>query len=318
MVDAVRNDRSVSGQPVAKQSPARLAQTLRAISRARMAYLFMAPAYLLMLLFIAYPLVRSLWLSLFEWNGITPAKYIGLANFNALLHDDTLPKVIYNTMAFAVVTAAGTVLLGFVLAVVIERRVKGWAIFKVTYFLPVMMSMTVVGLLWGQLYDPTFGPINVLLKAMGVAKPPVWMGDPKVALYAIIAVAIWQYAGFPMIVLLAAMEGIPGDTHDAATIDGVNVMQRVMHIIFPMIKQVFAVIVMLQLIFGLKVFDVIWVMTQGGPGESTTVLGVYLYRNAFVYTHFGYGSAVAVFMTVIIFTLSMLYQRYIRPEAVEY
>ena len=114
------------------------------------------------------------------------------------------------------------------------------------------------------------------------------------------------------------MENIPLDIHDAATIDGVNGWQRIVLVIFPLVRSVFAVIVMLQIIFSLKVFDIVWVMTQGGPGESTSVLGVYLYRNAFIYTHFGYASAVAVVMTIIIFTLSMLYQRYISPEAIEF
>jgi raffinose/stachyose/melibiose transport system permease protein len=144
------------------------------------------------------------------------------------------------------------------------------------------------------------------------------MGDPKITLYAIVGVTIWQYAGFPMIVFLAAMENIPLDIHDAATIDGVNAWQRIARIIFPMIKNVIAVMVMLQIIFSLKVFDVIWVMTQGGPGEATNVLGIYLYRNAFVYTYFGYGSAIAVVMAAIIFAISMLYRRYIRVEAIEF
>lgn len=291
---------------------------LRQAYKAKLAYAFLAPAFLLIITFIAYPLVRSLILSLYEWNGITQPKFIGLTNFKFLFQDDTLFKALYNTIAFSVLTTAGTVTIGFLLAVAIERRVMGWSFFKVIYFLPVMMSITVVGLLWGQLFDPTFGPINVFLKALGVAKPPVWMGDPKVALYAIIGVTIWQFSGFPMIVFLAAMEGIPLDIHDAATIDGISTGGRITRIIFPMIKHVIAVIVMIQIIFSLKVFDIVWVMTQGGPGESTTVLGIYLYRNAFIYTHFGYGSAVAVFMAAIIFAISMLYQRFIRPEVIEY
>jgi ABC-type sugar transport system permease subunit len=294
------------------------ATQLRQAFKAKLAYVFLAPAFLLIITFIAYPLVRSLILSLYEWNGITQPQFIGLTNFKFLFQDDTLFKALYNTIAFSVLTTAGTVTIGFLLAVAIERRVMGWSFFKVIYFLPVMMSITVVGLLWGQLFDPTFGPINVFLKALGVAKPPVWMGDPKVALYAIIGVTIWQFSGFPMIVFLAAMEGIPLDIHDAATIDGVNTWGRITRIIFPMIKHVIAVIVMIQIIFSLKVFDIVWVMTQGGPGESTTVLGIYLYRNAFIYTHFGYGSAVAVFMAAIIFAISMLYQRFIRPEVIEY
>jgi ABC-type sugar transport system permease subunit len=286
--------------------------------KARMAYLFLAPAFLLLIIFIAYPLVQSLFLSLYEWNGITQPKFVGLLNFKFLMEDSTFLLALKNTVLFSLLTTAGTVIIGFLLAVAVERRVMGWSLFKVIYFLPVMMSFTVVGLLWGRLYDPTFGPINLLLKAVGVAKPPIWLGEPHLALYAIIAVTIWQYSGFPMIVFLAAMENIPLDLHDAATMDGVNTWQRIVNLIFPMVKQVFAVIVMLQIIFSLKVFDIIWVMTQGGPGESTTVLGVYLYRNGFVYTYFGYGSTVAVMMTIIIVAMSLVYQRFVRPERIEY
>ncbi len=292
--------------------------TLHRMYKARLAYLFLAPAFLLLILFIVYPLVRSLHLSLFQWNGITKPVFIGLDNFVQLLQDSSFLNALKNTLAFAVLTTTGAVGIGFLLAVAIERRLVGWQAFKIIYFLPVMMSATVVAMLWGQLLDPTFGPINVILKSIGVAKPPVWMGDPKVTLYAIIGVTIWQYAGFPMIVLLAAMENIPGDIHDAATIDGVNGWQRMTRIIIPMIKNVLAVIIMLQIIFSLKVFDVVWVMTQGGPGEATSVLGVYLYRNAFVYTYFGYASTVAVVMAVIIVTLSLTYRRFVKVEAIEY
>lgn len=292
--------------------------TLQQMYKARLAYLFLAPALILLILFIAYPLLRSLYLSLFQWNGITKPAYIGLENFAQLVHDRSFLNALYNTIAFAILTTIGTVGIGFLLAVAIERRLVGWQAFKIIYFLPVMMSATVVAMLWGQLLDPTFGPVNLILKAVGVDKPPIWLGDPKITLYVIISVTIWQYAGFPMIVLLAAMENIPGDIHDAATIDGVNDFQRMARIIVPMIKNVLAVIIMLQIIFSLKVFDVIWVMTQGGPGEATNVLGVYLYRNAFVYTYFGYGSAVAVVMTIIIVTLSLTYRRFIKVEAIEY
>jgi ABC-type sugar transport system permease subunit len=295
-----------------------LAEKLHQIYKARLAILFLAPAFLLMITFIAYPLVRSLYLSLFKWNGITKPQFIGLQNFSILFQDASFYNALLNTLKFAILTTAGTVIIGFFLAVAIERQVMGWKTFKIIYFLPVMMAMTVVGMLWGQLLDPTFGPVNAILKALGMAKPPVWMGNPRITLYAIIGITIWQYAGFPMIVFLAAMENIPLDIHDAATIDGVNAWQRIARIIFPMIKNVIAVMVMLQIIFSLKVFDVIWVMTQGGPGEATSVLGVYLYRNAFVYTYFGYGSAIAVVMAAIVFTISMLYRRYIKVEVIEF
>jgi raffinose/stachyose/melibiose transport system permease protein len=178
--------------------------------------------------------------------------------------------------------------------------------------------MTVVGLLWGRLLDPTLGPINVVLSALGVDKPPIWLGDPKTSLNTIIAVSVWQYSGFPMIIFLAEMENIPYEIHDAATIDGVSTLQRIWFIIIPLVKHVFAMIVLLQIVFSFKVFDIVWAMTSGGPGDSSTVLGVYLYRVAFQYTWFGYGSAVAVFMLIIIFSLSLLYRYFVKVEETRY
>lgn len=292
--------------------------TLHQAYKARVAYLFAAPAFLLMFIFIAYPLVESLILSLYQWNGITSRQFIGLHNFLMLFTDEVFWLALYNNVKFTLFTTAGTVFIGFLLAVAVERRVRGWALFKVVYFLPVMMSMTVVGLLWGRLLDPTLGPINLFLKRMGISKPPVWLGNPHTALNVIIAVSVWQYSGFPMIIFLAAMENIPLQIHDAATIDGVNSWQRIWHIIFPLVKHVFIMITILQIIFSFKVFDIVWAMTQGGPGDSSSVLGVYLYKTAFRYTWFGYGSAVAVMMFVIIFTISLFYLRFIKPEEVEY
>jgi ABC-type sugar transport system permease subunit len=295
-----------------------LGQKAHELYQARLGIIFLIPAFSLIIIFIAYPLLRSLYLSLFEWNGITHPEFVGLENFKYLLQDASFLNALENTIVLAVTTTAGIVGVGFLLAVAIERRVRGWAVFKFVYFLPVMLSLTVVGMLWGELLDPTYGAVNVFLKFLGMEKPPVWLGDPNLALYAIIGITIWQYTGFAMIVLLAAMENIPPDIHDAATIDGVGSWGRITHIILPLVKPVLAVLVMLQLIFSMKVFDIVWVMTRGGPGEATSVLGVYLYKNAFVYTHFGYSSAIAVVMTVIIFTLSMVYQHFIDPEAIEF
>lgn len=296
----------------------RIKGTLHQAYKARVAYFFAAPAFLLIFVFIAYPLVESLILSLYQWDGIGARRFVGLYNFVMLFTDEVFWLALYNNVKFMLLTTAGTVLIGFLLAVAIERRVKGWPIFKVVYFLPVMMSMTIVGLLWGRLLDPTLGPINFFLKKMGISNPPVWLGNPRTVLNAIIAISIWQYSGFPMIIFLAAMENIPLQIHDAATLDGVNSWQRVWYIIFPLVKHVFAMIVILQIIFSFKVFDIIWAMTQGGPGDSSTVLGIYLYRVAFRYTWFGYGSAVAVMMFIIIFTISLFYLRFIRPGEVEY
>lgn len=282
------------------------------------AYVFLAPAFLLMAVFLAYPLVESMLLSLYQWNGISPREYIGLENFEMLLQDEVFFLALKNNVIFSVFTTLGTVSLGFMLALAIERRVRGWRYFKVIFFLPVMMSTTIVGLLWGRLLDPTYGPVNDILRNLGWGSPPQWLAEPGWAMAAIIIVSIWQYAGFPMIIYLAAIEGIPQEIHEAATLDGVNWWQRALRIILPMVKNVTFTIIMLQLIFSFKVFDIVYTMTLGGPGEATNVLGIYLYRTAFKYTQFGYGSAIAVLMFVIVFILSIFYLRQFRTERVEY
>ncbi len=280
------------------------------------AYFFVLPAFLLLAIFIVYPLVESLILSFYDWNGIGARTYTGLDNFRFLLEDRVFWLALKNNLLFTVLSTAGTVFLGFFLAVVIERRFRGWWFYKIVYYLPVMMSMTVVGILWGRILDPTLGPVNTLLKSLSVSSPPSWLGDPNLSLLTIIGVNIWQYAGFPMIILLAAMENIPPEIHDAATIDGVSNWQRIWYIIFPLIRTVFLMITVLQIIFSFKVFDIVWAMTQGGPGDSSIVLGVYLYKAAFRYSRFGYASAIAVAMFIIIFPLSLLYFRLTKLEEV--
>jgi ABC-type sugar transport system permease subunit len=296
----------------------RFGEFWRQVRNNAIAYIFLAPAFLLMAVFLAYPIIQSLLLSFYEWNGIAPRVYIGLENFERLFRDRVLILAITNNVVYSIFTTFGTVVLGFLLAYSIERRVRGWGIFKIAFFIPVMVGGTVIGLLWEKLLDPTFGAVNVLLTALGVENPPVWLGDPFYAMVSLIVVTIWQYAGFPMIIFLAAMEGIPQEIHDSATLDGVNWRQRATKIILPLVNNVTMTIILLQLIFSFKVFDIVWTMTQGGPGEATNVLAVYLYRTAFRFTEFGYGSAIAVVMFVIIFAMSMIYLRIFRPQQIEY
>lgn len=282
-------------------------------------YLFLLPALALLGLFIAYPIVHSLVISFLSWDGVLPWRFVGLDNFERLLNDGRFYDALWHNLVFMVLTTVGIVGLGFLLALAIERRVRGWQVFKIIYFLPVMLPMTVTGMLWGRILEPTLGPVNSFLRAIGLeALALPWLGDVRTSLPVIIVVTIWQYAGFGMILLLAAMENIPTDIHDAATIDGVDTIQRARYIILPMVSRVLAVVIMVQMIFSFKVFDIVWVMTHGGPGESSQILGTYLYRQAFQYHYLGYGSALALAMSAIIFAISIVYQRVFQPERSEF
>ena len=282
-------------------------------------YLFLAPAILLLLIFFAYPLADSLMLSFYKWKGLGARKFVGLANFEALLDDRFFWGATWHTLVFALVVTLGTVGIGYLLATVISRRVYGWRAYRIGFYLPVMLSVVVVAALWVRIYEFNWGLLNTFLRAVGLdvlALP--WLADVKYALAAVIIVPIWQYAGFPMIVTLAAIEGIPQDLHDAATIDGVSEWQRTWRLIFPLVRPVVASISVLQIIFSLKVFDLVWVMTKGSPGNSTAVLGTFLFRQGFETQKYGYASAVAVVMFLIVFTLTYLYQRLVKFDAVEF
>lgn len=282
-------------------------------------YLFLAPAVLLLLVFLAYPLADSLVLSFYKWKGLGARKFVGLDNFERLLDDRFFWGATWHTLVFALVVTLGTVGIGYLLATVISRRVFGSGVYRVGFYLPVMLSVVVVAALWVRIYEFNWGLLNTVLRAIGLdvlALP--WLADVKYALAAVIVVPIWQYAGFPMIVTLAAIEGIPQDLHDAATIDGVSEWQRTWRLIFPLVRPVVASISILQIIFSLKVFDLVWVMTKGSPGNSTAVLGTFLFRQGFETQKYGYASAVAVVMFLIVFTLTYLYQRLVKFDAVEF
>ena len=313
------SQRVTGSQTIREAETGRLSGIVRSINKNLIWYLFLTPAVVMMLAFLAMPLFESLQLSLFDWNGLLPPKYVGLDNFAELLEDRFFWGALWHTLAFAGVATLGTVLIGFLLAVVISRGAWGSSVYRVVFYLPVMLPMTVTGALWARIYENNFGLLNTLLRTIGLdALASPWLGTVNLSLWAIVAVSIWQFSGFPMIVLLAAIENISQEIHEAATLDGVNEWQRLRFLIVPLIRPVLISISMLQLIFSLKVFDLVWIMTKGGPGESSTVLGTYLYKEAFELHEYGYASAVAVVMFIVIFAITYAYQRVVKIEATEY
>jgi ABC-type sugar transport system permease subunit len=282
-------------------------------------YLFLTPAAALLLTFMGYPLVQSLQLAFYKWGGLLPRKFIGLENFIELGRDPYFWAALWHTLVFSVLVPAGTVGIGLLLAVAISRQVFGWKLFRVGYYLPVLLSMTVVAALWVRIYEYNYGLLNSLLRLVGLDNLALpWIADVRYSLWSVIVVVIWQYAGFPMVVLLAAIENIPQDLHDAATIDGVTEWQRLKNVILPLVEPVLISVSILQIIASLKVFDVVYVLTKGGPSESSSVLGTYLYKQAFELSEFGYASAIAVVMFAIIFVLTYLSQRFAKYHEVEF
>ena len=282
-------------------------------------YLFLAPAVALLIAFIGVPLYESLALSLYKWNGLRPPQWAGLQNFLDLPSDPYFWLALQHTLVFALLQTVFTVGLGLLLAVAISRRMPGHALYRFVFYLPAMVPAAVAAALWARILEPNYGVLNSFLRMVGLNFFALsWLANVDIALWTVIAVAVWNYCGFPTIVLLAAIEGIPEDLHDAATLDGVNAWHRLRHVIVPLIWPVLVSISVIQLIFSLKVFDIVWVMTRGGPAESTSVLGTYLYKTAFEQHQFGYASAIAMAMFAIIFTVTYVYYKLSKTQAIEY
>jgi ABC-type sugar transport system permease subunit len=276
------------------------------------ALVMIAPAVVLAVVFITYPMLESLRLSFFEFAGIGPQTYVGLDNYAAIVADPRVIGAVINNVIFAVALTLLTVSIGTILAAVIERRVRGWRFFKVIWFVPLVIPMTVTGIVWANAYDPHVGVINSLGGLVGI-ESNAYLADPSTALAALIFVAVWQTVAYPMIIILAAMEGVDPNIHDAATVDGVSASQRLFRVTLPNIRGVLLTVLLLQMIFSFKVFDVVWTMTQGGPGNVTDVLGTLVYKEAFSFHRFGTASAIAFMSSAIITIVAVLFLLRWRP-----
>jgi len=274
------------------------------------------PALVLAVGLILYPVVNTIQLSFQHWAGLGDETPAGLQNYIDLFSDGDLRVAITNNLLFAVVVTTGTVVLGTVLALAIDRRVRFWRIYRFVFFLPYIMPITVIAILWSNALDPNFGWITNLLGFIPGVSTGL-LADPNTAIWVVCWVAIWQLAGFPMVYMLAALGAIPNEIREAALLDGAGPVQMAMRVSIPLCKDTLATVTLLQLIFSFKVFDVVQALTQGGPGNSTQVLGTLIYRDAFINNTFGYASTIAVVATLIIVLISLGYLAVFKPGKIE-
>jgi len=263
-------------------------------------YLFVLPIALFFAVFVAFPFLRSFYLSLTEWSGFTSPRFIGLRNFQSLADDPVFWKALRTTIIYTAVTTILQTTLPMLLAVFINIGWRGGVVFRTLLFIPVIVSFVVTALLWQLIYDPNFGTLNQVLRAVGLdALAHPWLADPMTVVPAIMLVSLWQSLGFYMLIFLAGLQGIDPNLYEAARIDGAGARQEFLKITVPMLRTVTAVVVLLNLINGFNTFDVIYVMTGGGPNRASEVLGTYLYKLAFgtesgATPSFGYATAISM------------------------
>jgi ABC-type sugar transport system permease subunit len=263
---------------------------------------FLLPALTVYLAFTAYPVVRTLWNSV---HTVLPrnAEFVGLANFVALARDDLFWRSVRNTFVWACVSPLAEVSIGLFLALALYARIPGRRFLRVAWFTPVLMSYVVVGIIWVWIYNYDWGAANALLRAVGLgAYVQAWIGDPKIALPSLIFVTTWMWTGFNMVVLLAAMHSLPSEVIEAAELDNCGWGAKLWHVVIPLIRPTILNLVVLSFIGKMKIFDLVWITTKGGPLWSTETVSTYLYKRAFEWSTFdlGYPSTIAVVWFVIV------------------
>ncbi|MDE0171332.1 MAG: sugar ABC transporter permease [bacterium] len=279
--------------------------------------LFALPAVALSAALLLYPFLDSARISLLEWTGAGPGVFVGLDNYSDLVRDPVARLAIRNTVVYSIGMTIGTVGVGGAIALAIDRRILGSSVFKFLIFLPVLLPIVFTSLVWAFFLDGNFGGINDLLAWIHPSLSRPWLGDPATVNITIILVSVLQFAGFPMVILIAALRDIPRYIHEAATIDGVSALQRVRHISIPYVRDVIATITLIQFMFGFRVFDQVFVMTRGGPGRLSEVAATFVWREAFVNRRFGYATAQAIVTSLVIAVLSMVYLTIIRTKRLE-
>ncbi|WP_213531143.1 carbohydrate ABC transporter permease [Paenibacillus cisolokensis] len=274
-------------------------------------YAFIAPMMIGVSIMTLLPILASFFLSFTEWNflhGFKQIEFIGMRNFERLLADDVFWKSMKNNIVFMLVVPA-TLALSLMLAIIINKYVYFKDMFKVIYFMPYISSIIAVAMVWQVLFHPSFGPVNHMLMSLGVDNPPKWIADVNFALPSIMMIMIWVSIGYNLIIYIAGLQAIPAELYEAAEMDGAKPWQKFRSITLPMLSPTTFFLLITGLIGTFKVFDIIQVLTGGGPANSTSVVVFHLYETAFVHLKMGYASTMALvlFFTIFIITLIQWY-----------
>jgi ABC-type sugar transport system permease subunit len=286
--------------------------------------LFLAPAGLILVVLMGIPMMSALLLSLQQWNGMTDAVWVGLRNYMALPQDRWFLNALVNTAIFTVSTVVLKATIPLLIAVLLNTGITGSTAFRTLYFMPVIISLAISGLLWAMILEPNFGILNETLRSIGLGNfTRLWLADRGTVMPTIIAVSVWHDIGFYLVIYFAALRGVPSELYEAAKIDGANAWHQFWNVTVPMLQPIIALVVVLNTINGVKAFDHIWVMTTGGPNHASDTLGTYLYSIAFggagsSNPQLGYAASIAVVILVVSLILSVIQLRLGRRNEIEF
>lgn len=264
------------------------------------ALVMLAPSLVFLAAFTYWPILRSLAYGFFDVQlGSSEIFFVGWENYQRLWMDALFWQSLRNTVLYMVVTVPSSIGLALLLAVALDRKLRGTALYRSTFFYPVMVPSVAAGMVWVFLYAPGYGPINGLMELLGLPKLE-WLYDRRWALPAIMLMSVWKYAGYFMLILLAALQLVPRDLYEAARLDGVSGFRQLVHITVPLISPTLYFVVVIGVLHSYQIFDYVFVMTQGGPADATNVLTFYIYQNAFQFQDIGTASALANILLLVV------------------
>jgi multiple sugar transport system permease protein len=273
------------------------------IREALWGYLFISPNFLIVLIFTILPVFFSSYMSMTDWNILSKPNFIGLENYQHILQDEVARETFFNTFYFSVLSVPVSLILSLLFAVFLNQKIKGIAFFRTAYYIPCISASVAVSLMFMWLLANN-GLINQMLTSFGLG-PVKWLTDPKIALNSVIGITIWKGLGVNIVIFLAALQDIPPELVEAASIDGANRVQQFFKVTLPLLSPVIFFVTITGVINSFQSFDLVYNMTKGGPGHATTLIGYYIWKQAFDYLHMGYGAALAnlVFFAIFILTI---------------
>lgn len=276
--------------------------------------LYVLPAFIILIGLVYVPIFMTGYYGLMSWDGIGSMNFIGLENYINLLQDAKFWLSARNSFLLALVSTLA--LVGYLLvALVLSEKIKGSELLRKIYLIPMLLSSVAIAQLWIKIYDPNNGMLNSLLMMVGFDNPPAWLAQRETVIFAIMMAVIWQYAGFYIIIYSAALKGISSELIEAAEIDGANRLQIALKIKIPLISGTIKTTIVLAIVGSLKYFDLIWVMTTGGPNGASEVIASYMYKEAFGNYNMGYGSAIGFALLVMALIVTVIIQKITRQNA---
>jgi len=267
------------------------------------AWVFILPAFLGTMIFIIVPIFTSFGLSFLNWNLISNPEFAGFANYTELFKDPVFYKVLWNTLYYSLVTTAFSIILPLILAIALNGKIRGSGFFKISYFIPFVTPMIVIGIVWTWILDPNYGVLNWVL---GIGNNIKWLYDKDFAMPALIIVSVWKNIGYNMVIFLAGLQAIPDSINEACEIEGATGIKKFFLVTLPLLSPTVFFVSIMTTIGSFQVFDLIYLMTEGGPESSTTVMAYWLYKQAFEYFNIGKASAIAYVLFVIILSLTYI------------